>query len=74
MIAWCYSALCHQPITVRKTAMHKAPIRLFVQLRGDVIEIIDEEIDAVQERYLANVFTEEQALAEYKAKYLNVKQ
>lgn len=54
--------------------MHKEPIRLFAQLRGDVIEIIDKETGSVQECYPVQWFTEELALAEYKTVYLNTQQ
>ncbi len=36
----------------------------------DIIEIIDEETGALQMCFPAQYYTEEEALAEYKAKYL----
>ncbi|MGR5302222.1 hypothetical protein [Vibrio alfacsensis] len=47
------------------------PLRLFAKRSGNVIVIIAEETSAVQQWFPAEDFTEEDALMEYKAKYLS---
>lgn len=46
------------------------PIRLLARRNQDIIEIIDEETGALQMCYPAQHYTNEEALAEFKAKYL----
>lgn len=46
------------------------PLRLFAIRCGNVILIFDEETSAVQKDFPAEDFTEEDALEEYRAKYL----
>ncbi|MGR5351744.1 hypothetical protein [Vibrio sp. DNB22_12_1] len=50
--------------------MHIEPIRLFAHRNGNDIEIIDKETGEVQKCYPEHLFTEDLALAEYKAVYL----
>ncbi|MGR5205779.1 hypothetical protein [Vibrio sp. PNB23_22_7] len=46
------------------------PLRLLAKRSGNAILIIDEETGAVQRWFPAKDYTEEDALEEYRAKYL----
>lgn len=46
------------------------PIRLIARRNRDIVEIIDEETGAQQKCYPAQYYTNEEALEEFKAKYL----
>ncbi len=46
------------------------PLRLLAKRSGKFIMIIDEETGAIQQWFPAKDYTEEDALKEYRAKYL----
>ncbi|MCA0934017.1 hypothetical protein LCL85_00390 [Vibrio alginolyticus] len=50
--------------------MQVEPLHLIARRNRDIIEIIDEETGAQQMSFPAQHYTDEEALAEFKAKYL----